>query len=370
MSLLVLSSSDVEQVASNFTPTELQDLMALVFHLIASPPRSSPLLIATPHRTSIAMQNHTALFMPARVSHAALHGTTMKAVCIPRDSDNIRGLPASTIVMDETTGAVKAIVNARSLTALRNAAGSLLSTRLVGMNNPTYVVAFGAGKQIEAHLDLHLRSFPSITSCTIVNRTLNARVAALKKLLTPRFPLVSFNFIATSNNNTADPSDSPPGDLRSTLISASLIICATSATSPLFPSSWVRPGTHVILIGSYTPAMREVDHVLIRRAINPSWQTQKGRTRQVLLVDSRQACAVEAGELIDANVDGTQIVEIGELVALDPSGALSGDQEDGDGPITMFKSVGVGLQDVAMACAVVAKAEEMGVGTTVANYDA
>ncbi|GLB42664.1 putative ornithine cyclodeaminase/mu-crystallin family protein [Lyophyllum shimeji] len=388
MSLLVLSSSDVDHVSSKFTPKELQDLMARVFHLISSPPQSPP-LVATPHRTSIPMQNHTALFMPARLSHPALHGTTLKAVCVPRKSGDTRGLPASTIVLDEDTGAVKAIVNARSLTALRNAAGSLLSTTLVGLHHPTSVVTFGAGKQIEAHLDLHLRSFPSITSCTIVNRTLNARVQSLQSLLAARFPRVSITLkrlpSSTSHNAQAEAeAEAEAEDVRNTVRSASLIICATPSASPLFPSSWVRTGTHVVLIGSYTPAMREVDRALVRRAI-----------RGTALVDSRAACALEAGELIDAGVDFTSdVVEMGERVALalglGPSGSGSGEvvlntleegaavtsdsekagQGDLDGPITMFKSVGVGVQDVAIACAVVAKAEEMGIGTVVADYDA
>ncbi|KAF5375898.1 hypothetical protein D9615_008223 [Tricholomella constricta] len=377
MSLLVLSRSDVEHVLSKLTPAELQDLMARVFQLISSPCQSPPIIV-TPHRTSITMGNHTALFMPARVSNPALHGTTLKAVCVPRDSADTRGLPASTIVIDEATGAVKAIVNARSLTAIRNAAGSLLSTRLVGLHTPTSIVTFGAGKQIEAHLDLHLRSFPSITSCTLVNRTHNSRVQGLHDRLTSLFPHVSFTIIPRC----------PPSDinLRTALRAASLIVCATSATFPLFPSSWVPTGAHVILIGSYTPAMREVDRDLVRRAIPNSLSSNNSvriaaGVRQVLLVDSREACAIEAGELIDAGVAPPEIVEIGELVELGPtrevvlktlpmSGIMpDADNSEGEGPITMFKSVGVGLQDVAIACAVVAKAETMGVGTTVPGYD-
>lgn len=74
------------------------------------------------------MTDHTALFMPARlVSHLPppiLQGTALKIVSVPRNSGDTRGLPASTIVLDESTGAVKAVLNARNLTALRNAAGT------------------------------------------------------------------------------------------------------------------------------------------------------------------------------------------------------------------------------------------------------
>lgn len=163
---------------------------------------------------------------------------------------------------------------------------------------------------------------------------------------------------------------------------ANIIICATSSTSPLFPSSWVRVGTHVVLIGSYTPEMHECDRELVQRAINPSWKDSIGgsqRPRQILLVDSREACMLEAGELIDARIEKDQIAEIGELVMFGGSGELIYSQDEqndeendgasGVGPITMFKSVGVGVQDVVIACAVVAKAEELGIGTRIEGYD-
>ena len=124
MSLLVLSSTDVDHILADFTPLELQNLMARVFYLISAP-QQSPRVVDMPHRTTIPMQDHTALFMPARVAHSHLRGTTLKAVSVPQKSGDTRGLLASTVVMDEETGAVKALINARSLTAFRNAAGKL-----------------------------------------------------------------------------------------------------------------------------------------------------------------------------------------------------------------------------------------------------
>lgn len=152
--------------------------------------------------------------------------------------------------------------------------------------------------------------------------------------------------------------------LKDIILSSELIICATSSQTPLFPSSWVRDGSHVILIGSYTPQMHEVDRELVLRAI-PTEGIANSCLRR-LLVDSRAACLAEAGELIDAGVkDG--ITEIGELVAFDDDGRLSlvtarETDREFDG-ITLFKSVGIGLQDVAIACAIVDKAEAMEIGT-------
>ncbi|KAF9466798.1 hypothetical protein BDZ94DRAFT_138374 [Collybia nuda] len=386
MSLLVLSRSDVEQVTSQFTLTELQILMARVFSSISSP-LSSPPTHFTPHRTSIPLSNHTTLFMPARTTDKSLVGTTVKVVSVPQKSGDTGGIPGSTLVLDEASGAAKAIVNSRGLTALRNAAGSLLSTNLVRLQKPKSMVVFGAGKQIEAHLDLHIRFFSAIKSCTIVNRTYNSRVESLQRLMELRFPTVQFQFIASSPEGGARSSQEK---IKEALLSTTLIICATSSTSPLFPSAWVRTGSHVILIGSFTPSMHEVDGDLIRRAIqHPGSNTG---TRQILLVDSREACAVEAGELIAARISDRQITEIGELVTVSESGELKFDLFPGSeslasestyegstdlaehdetvlGPITLFKSVGVGLQDVAIACAAVAKAEELAIGTRIVDYD-
>ena len=123
MSLLVLSAADVEKATASMSPDKLQILMASVFRTLS---RGDRWLSSTPHRTSISMPQHTALFMPARIATDALTGTTVKVVSVPSSPGDTRGLPGSTLVLDEDTGAVKAIVNSRSLTALRNAAGMYL----------------------------------------------------------------------------------------------------------------------------------------------------------------------------------------------------------------------------------------------------
>ncbi|KAG6825368.1 hypothetical protein H0H92_003954 [Tricholoma furcatifolium] len=349
MSLLILSSTDVDNVLASIYPSEFQNLMARVFNLISTPPQSPP-MIDMPHRLAIPMRNHRVLFMPARAAHPDLRGTTLKVVSVPQNSGDARGLPASTMVLDENTGAVKALVNARSLTAFR----SLLSSNIVRLQ-PTSVVAFGAGKQIDAHLELHFRFFPTLTKCTIVNRTPD-RANLLVDRLRARFPSVSITGLGLNDGL----------ELQKAVSNASLIICATPSTEPLFPASWVSARTHVVLVGSYTPAMREVERALILRALGDPSR---------LLVDSKEACAIEAGELIDAGLRSEDVREIGECVRYEESGALVIDfveaiEDKGVlNPITMFKSVGVGLQDVAIACAVVERAEKMGLGTRVPNYD-
>jgi ornithine cyclodeaminase len=149
---------------------------------------------------------------------------------------------------------------------------------------------------------------------------------------------------------SADDASAPSPDpaVKDALLTANLIICATSSTVPLFPSSWVSDGTHVVLIGSYKHTMHEIDETLVRRAL-PS----NAGARSALLVDSRSACLAEAGELISAGIEGNQLVEIGELVSFTAEGEVLFDaalqlpaveSRGTTGPVTIFKSVGVGLR--------------------------
>ncbi|KAH8114580.1 NAD-binding protein [Phellopilus nigrolimitatus] len=343
MSLLVLSAGDVSAVSSELSPNVLLSLMALVFVRLHSQQR-----IAIPQRTSISTKAYNTLFMPARVDD---FGTTIKVVSVPL-GNHAGGLPATTLVLDEQTGAVKAVVNARSLTALRTAAGSALATRLVGPDVPHVLLVFGAGKQIEAHVDLLIRTFPSLKSCTIVNRSFNSRLESLHASLQSRFTHIRFVMecaIGASGTNLFD--------LQRAVLSADIICTATSSTQPLFKSSWVKAGAHINLVGSYTPDMVEVEVELIKRA---------GK----IMVDSKEACQLEAGELIRAKVLVEDMVEVGEMTGLDGQGISETIMKmKAAGDVTIFKSVGVGLQDTAIASAVVDKAISMGVGTQIVTYD-
>ncbi|KAG6328588.1 hypothetical protein ID866_10500 [Astraeus odoratus] len=342
MSLLVLSAQDVAAITASLKAEELEALMALVFHRLSS--RSG---YSSPHRTCITMPQHTALFMPSRVEEM---GTAVKVVSVPSSVDDKRGLPASTMVLDEATGRVKAVVNASALTALRTAAGSVLATRLLlAKQQPTVLVTFGAGKQIEAHIDLHIRGFPSLTQCNIVNRTRNARLDSLLTALRRLHPSITFDGIPLDETTS----------VRNAVGRADIICTATSSTAPLFPSGWVPPGTHLNLVGSFKPNMMEVDSDLIRRAGS-------------VVVDSRAACAIEAGELIVTGTT-TEMVEIGTLLSNGDDGAFVPiaklcDKVRRSGEVTIFKSVGVGLQDIAITSLVVSRAERTNAGMVVESY--
>lgn len=116
MALLVLSAEHVSLITASFTTDHLQSVVARAFF------SHSHNVQISPHRTAIDLPEHRVLFMPARISDL---GTTIKVVSVPLLSGDTRGIPGSTLILDEKTGATKAILNARSLTALRTAAGKL-----------------------------------------------------------------------------------------------------------------------------------------------------------------------------------------------------------------------------------------------------
>lgn len=112
--MLVLSHADVDALIADIPPNELSQLMADVFRRF-----SEHSGIQMPPRSSVQTNTHTTLFMPSRVDP---HGTAVKVVSVPTRGGP-SGLPATTLVMDEVSGGVKAVVNSRNLTAIRTAAG-------------------------------------------------------------------------------------------------------------------------------------------------------------------------------------------------------------------------------------------------------
>jgi ornithine cyclodeaminase/alanine dehydrogenase-like protein (mu-crystallin family) len=212
----------------------------------------------------------------------------------------------------------------------------------------TRLVTFGAGSQIGSHITQLLATYPSIVHITVVNRTINDRVIALLDRLRGDHPAAQFTAISRTDSGT---------QVESAVRQADLVCCATCSTAPLFPSEWVRPGTHVILVGSYKREMAEVDTALIRRA-------------RKILVDSRSACAIEAGELIAAGAQPEDVVEVGELLLYGASDSWQVDTARVSelltgSDVTIFKSVGLGGQDVAISVASVNRAIEMEIGTRI-----
>ncbi|WOO86055.1 Ketimine reductase mu-crystallin [Vanrija pseudolonga] len=297
--------------------------------------------IQTPMRHVLASPDVNMLFMPAR----AVDKTSIKIVSVPKRGGD--GLPGSTVILDEVSGRVRAIINARRLTAFRNAAGSVLSFRAIGKTQtPRRLVLFGAGGQADAHALFFARAYPSLKELVVVSRKSTPRSTALVAKLTKLFPAVAVSEGIASYPDTSF-------DLSAAIKGADIIVTMTSSTKALFAAADVKAGAHIVLVGSYKPEMREVEDELIQRA-------------GTILVDSAEACGHEAGEL--QNVAEDKLVEIGAVVTgtAEAKALLSRFTSD----VTIFKSVGLGVQDVAIASLVLDQAEAKGLVSKIDDYDA
>lgn len=153
MSLVVLSAKDVSVIAEGLSPRDLLDLVVAVFVQSHSKENYS-----LPQRTLIHANAFSTLFMPSRLSDC---GTSIKVVSMPKiTSQSNNGLPATTLCLDEQTGGVSAVVNARGLTALRTAAGNdiILVLRQNLTSASRFIMGFTGYWTVTAHQSSHIWS--------------------------------------------------------------------------------------------------------------------------------------------------------------------------------------------------------------------
>ncbi|KAL7410587.1 hypothetical protein BDY24DRAFT_399533 [Mrakia frigida] len=278
--------------------------------------------------------------MPSRAS--AVGGTACKIVSVPRSSADTDGLPATTFVLDEQSGKVVGVVNAAELTGVRTAAGSAVASRMLLEKGEerTKLVVFGAGVQAFWHTHLHLLLFPSLSTVSFLARPSSSpsdRLLSLIAKLQPLHPNVTFEHSSREGF-----------DRGQAVHNADIIICCTPSQIPLFPPTQPRSGTHIVLIGSYKPFMLEVaPEMLSNRA-------------GVVFVDGIEETKAEAGEL--QGYEG-EVCEVGSVLGEENEGEEGRARwEKAGGELTIFKSVGLAVQDVSITRLVFDKAKELGLG--------
>jgi ornithine cyclodeaminase len=244
-----------------------------------------------------------------------------------------RGLDShqgSVLLLSPETGETRAVIEASVLTGIRTAAVSALAARLLAREDAGDMALIGAGVQAEFHLEAmdavrHLRRVRVVTRTGVTAR-------AFADLHGPRYP---YPIEAVSSVDEA-------------VSDADLVVVATTATSPVLSGPSLAPGAHVTVLGG--PGANEVDHEALRRS--------------ALFVDDRIAVANESREYMDALADGAIGPEhiratIGEVLAGLADGRRSADE------VTLFKSLGIAIEDVAAAAYVYERACAEEVGTWV-----
>ncbi|GAA6008186.1 hypothetical protein JCM11491_001921 [Sporobolomyces phaffii] len=360
MSLLVVSASDVAEVTRDLTATALCDMLGSTMHTVSKFTVEQGIVasVQNPQRITTESSLHKTLYMPSRLTNP-IQGpaTSIKVVASPKPECSAPGLPATTLLMDEETGRVQAIVNAAELTGLRTAAASALATTILADPAAEKLVIFGSGTQAFYHARLILELFPSIKTVRFIVRQKTSRTNDLLSRILSRFPQLDLDAIRQEDASDA-------------VKLADIICTCVPSTAPLFSEDDLKARVHINAIGSYTPTMFEFPPTLI----SASSSGDDGTSSRIptILVDSRAACLHEAGELIAAGIELEDLIEIGELC--DERGQLKADTETaakvdrlrrGSRKQTLFKCVGVGSMDVAVTRLVVEAARKRGLGTLV-----
>ena len=315
MKLRILSAQDVKDAIGM---SEAIKAMRVAFGEFSSGKAMMPL------RSRFHVPDGITLMMPAFLPSIKAMGIKVVSVFEKNPSLGLPVVGAIVIVLNPDTGFPLAVINGASLTALRTGAAGGLAADLLSRKDSKTIALFGAGVQARAQLEGVL-TVRSISSVKIFDRVR----ASAEKLAEEILGTISDVSVV--------------GSPKEAVSDADIVITATTSTSPVFDGGDLKPGTHVTGVGSFTPQMQEIDEKTIRRAR--------------VVVDSKEACMAETGDIILSNASIS--AEIGEIV----NGKKPGRQNDEE--ITFFKSVGLAVQDAAAAAAVLRSAEENGLGMMV-----
>jgi ornithine cyclodeaminase len=264
------------------------------------------------------------VLMPAYVSGAAeptagsLANYGLKAICVFPDNPG-RGLDAhqgAVLLYSGESGELQAVMNASAITAIRTAAVSGLATRLLARADASRLAIIGSGVQARSHLAAMAAVRP-IQHVRVVSRNVE-HARQLARELSAR---VSFRIEAVESAEAA-------------VREADVIVTATNSAQPVLKREWISPGTHINAVGAFTPTTREIDSATMAAAR--------------LFADRRESVLKEAGDYLLALGEGAIgpdhiQAELGEVVVGANPGRTSASE------ITLFKSLGIPIEDLAAA---------------------
>jgi ornithine cyclodeaminase/alanine dehydrogenase-like protein (mu-crystallin family) len=323
--MLVISAAEV---------VSLLDFDALADALQAAMADLSADRASVPPRVAAQVAGRDALLaaMPAYLPSAG--ALTVKLVSLFPQNLDLPTHHALVCCFDPATGTPVAVIDGTYLTAARTAAGSAVATRLLSRPGAGRVTVIGTGVQARAHARA-LARLPDVQIVQIVGRDQSKVTALTDELTAAGVPAQAM------------------ASVEDAVRSADVVCTATHAASPVLRREWLRPGTHVNSVGYNTSGEGEVDLATIHDAL--------------VVVESRAAAlappptgAVEILRAIEHDaIDASHIVEIGQIAA----GTARGRTDDAQ--LTLYKSVGVAVQDAAAAALVLAAARERGAGTSI-----
>lgn len=315
-----------EDLKSILTMNECIEAMAQAFTYLSTGEARMPL------RTALELEadNATSLFMPAYLPVESKVG--IKTVNTNRNNPT-RGLPlihAMLMVFDAATGVPLAVMDAEHITAMRTGAVSGLATRLLSRPDSSTVAIIGTGTQGATQLEAV------------------ATVRNIKKVLVYDISTERASAFSTKMAKKLD-LDVSVATSMDALKKVDIICTSTSSTTPVFTDSSLSEGTHINGVGSFKPTMAEIPPETI--------------SRSKVVVDQMEGCLAEAGDIIQPLQSGliTKDFLHGELGDVVTGKITSREQDD---EITVFKSVGVAVQDLMTADLALKLAATNDIGTS------
>ncbi len=257
----------------------------------------------------------TMLLMPAWVP-GGYAGVKVVNVVPGNSERNLPAVHGQYLLSDARTGEMLAMIDGGELTARRTAAASALAARYLARSDARHLLVLGTGRLAPNLIAAHM-AIRSIEEVTIWGRS-QEKTAQFARDLDGQLPI---RIQAASS-------------LRDALGSADIVSAATLSTEPLIRGDLLKPGAHVDLVGAFKPTMRESDDDLIERA--------------EIYVDTRDGCLSEGGDIVQPLKSG--LITPGDIKA-DLYELCRGEHpgRQSDATITMFKSVGAALEDLAGA---------------------
>lgn len=257
----------------------------------------------------------TLLLMPAWVP-GKYSGVKIAHVVPGNAARSLPAVSASYLLSDGRTGEALALVDGGELTARRTAAASALAARSLARRGAEHLVVVGTGRLSLNLIGAHAAVRP-IRKVSIWGRSLD-KAAAIARQAAAEYGINAEGVT----------------DLEAACLTADVISAATLSETPLILGKWLQPGTHVDLVGAFKPSMRESDDEAVRRSS--------------VFVDIREGCTKEGGDIVQPLARGILSpadikADLYELVRGQHDGRSS------DEEVTLFKSVGAALEDLAGA---------------------
>lgn len=320
---VLLGEKDVRAVLS------MDDLIAAMESALD---RFSSGAVRQPLRTVVDVASRHAFFgvMPAFIDGAApALGSKLVSVY---HSNAAQGLPshlATILLFDPDTGALAAVIDGRYITEARTAAASAASAKHLARRDARILAVLGAGVQARSHIEAITRVRP-IEEVRLWGRD----PSHVDKLIDEMKPSVAARFVRAAT-------------ARDAAREADVIALVTASREPVLFRDAVREGTHICAVGACRPDQREMDSALVKASR--------------VFVDSRTGALAEAGDIViplkEGVIDETHIAgEIGDVCG----GRIQGRRDAVE--ITIFKSLGMAVEDVAAAHLAFERASERGLG--------